>query len=153
MQHHYQHTQFGTFLVSLFTFGIVLVLFLGMMTEWYPPLIAVLIILLVALALFASLSVEIREGTVHVRFGPGLIRKKIPLERIVDARPVRNRWYWGWGVRYTPQGWLFNVSGLDAVELLLTTGRRFRIGTDEPHKLAQAIQEARKRTQGIQKGR
>jgi hypothetical protein len=34
---------------------------------------------------------------------------------------------------------LWNVSGFDAVELVLDDGRRFRIGTDEPLALAAAI--------------
>jgi hypothetical protein len=37
------------------------------------------------------------------------------------------------------QYWVWNVSGLDAVELTLRSGRRFRIGTDEPEELAKAI--------------
>jgi hypothetical protein len=37
-----------------------------------------------------------------------------------------------------------NVGGLDAVGLELTSGRRFRIGTDEPERLLHAIEEARR---------
>jgi len=44
-------------------------------------------------------------------------------------------WLVGWGIRWTGSGWLFNVSGLDAVELSLKSGRRFRIGTDDPRGL------------------
>jgi hypothetical protein len=46
---------------------------------------------------------------------------------------------WGWGIRLTPRGWLFNVSGLDAVELTMTTGKHYRIGTYDPMGLARAI--------------
>jgi hypothetical protein len=56
---------------------------------------------------------------------------------------VRNRWYYGWGIRITPRGWLYNVSGLDAVELALKNGKCVRIGSDEPHALARAIDHAR----------
>ena len=38
------------------------------------------------------------------------------------------------------QYWLWNVSGLQAVELVLNNGKRFRIGTDEPENLVNAIQ-------------
>ena len=55
---------------------------------------------------------------------------------------MRNLWYYGWGIRYTPHGWLFNVSGLDAVELELKNGRTWRVGTDEPVELLAAIQAA-----------
>jgi hypothetical protein len=55
---------------------------------------------------------------------------------------VRNKWWYGWGIRLTPHGWLFNVGGLDAVELELASGRKFRIGTDEPQGLLNAIRTA-----------
>ena len=41
------------------------------------------------------------------------------------------------GKWYVP---LYNVAGMDAIELKLTNGRVFRIGTDEPDQLLQAIQ-------------
>lgn len=36
-------------------------------------------------------------------------------------------------------GWIYNVWGLDAVELDLASGRKFRIGTDETIDLAAAL--------------
>jgi hypothetical protein len=47
------------------------------------------------------------------------------------------------GIRLSPGGVLWNVSGLDAVELSLDGGRRFRVGTDEPRALAAAIAQAK----------
>jgi hypothetical protein len=35
---------------------------------------------------------------------------------------------------------LWNVSGLDAIEFDLRSGRRFRLGTDEPEALARALE-------------
>lgn len=54
---------------------------------------------------------------------------------------MKNPWYYGWGIRLPPHGWLFNVSGLDAVEIELAFGRTFRVGTDRPGELAEAIQK------------
>jgi len=39
--------------------------------------------------------------------------------------------------------WVYNVSGLEAVEVTLRSGKRFRIGTDEPEALLTALQRAR----------
>jgi hypothetical protein len=73
-------------------------------------------------------------------FGPGLIRKKIALADIREVHAVRNSWVAGWGIHWMPgRYWLWNVSGLDAVELTLTSGKKFRIGTDEPESLIRAI--------------
>jgi len=54
---------------------------------------------------------------------------------------VKNPWYYGWGIRFTPHGWLYNVSGLHAVEIELKNGKKYRIGTDVPENLEKAIRE------------
>ena len=95
------------------------------------------------LLLFLALTVEVDLESVRVWFGPGVIRKRIPLGEIRSWRAVRNPWYCGWGIRLGPGGMLWNVSGFDAVELDLPEGRRFRIGTDEPEALVRAISQAK----------
>jgi hypothetical protein len=56
------------------------------------------------------------------------------------AAAIRTSPLWGWGLRLTPRGWLWNVSGLDAVEFEMTNGSRFAVGTDEPRALIAALQ-------------
>ncbi len=77
-------------------------------------------------------------------FGSGApIAGGVSVLSVIDlqkATIVRNRWYYGWGVRLTARGWLYNVSGFDAVEILLKNGRTYRIGTDKPAKLLLAIE-------------
>jgi hypothetical protein len=104
-----------------------------------------MIILAACLLLFFSLTVEIDGEVLRFRFGIGLIRKSIPLGEIVKAEPVRNRWIYGWGIHMTPTGWLYNVSGLEAVEITLKSGKSLRIGTDQPNELAAAINRAREK--------
>jgi len=136
---HYEHTQTGGILlivggsvalfflarVSPFAFGIVLLVFLG----------------------FGALAVSIDHSHIVIRFGVppllGWFRKRVSLDTVQDYRTVRNSWLHGFGIRYIGNGWLYNVAGLDAVELRLTNGRRLRIGTDEPNALAAAIAHAR----------
>ena len=97
----------------------------------------------VFLALFYALTVEIDATHLSFRFGIGLIRKRVPLAEIVEAQPVRNTWMHGWGIHRTPHGWLYNVSGREAVEIALASGKRFRLGTDEPRRLAQILLAAK----------
>jgi hypothetical protein len=101
-----------------------------------------LLLVLIIVGLFGSLAVAVDHESVRLRFGAGLIRKRIPIARISDCRIVRNKWYYGWGIRLTPRGWMWNISGLDAVELDLDDGGHFRIGTDDPDGLRSAIRRA-----------
>lgn len=137
----YEHTQAGVLIcVSL---GIAI---LGMgVICWATPeglavTLAVLIVLVIALLLFCSLSVKVTEADVSLAFGIGVIRKRFALDEVAEAEIVRNRWYYGWGIKILRDGWLYNVSGLDAVELRFENGRRARIGTDQAVELLAAIE-------------
>ena len=140
----YKHTQFGTLMVILFALVIpptLALLILAPETRLITgPVLAVLVV--VAL-LFCTLTIEVTADTIVAAFSLGVISKTIRVTDIKDARLVRNKWWYGWGVRFVPGGWMFNVSGLDAVELEIDGAWNFRIGTDEPERLLAAIQDAR----------
>jgi hypothetical protein len=139
----YRHTQPGTMTLLALLGAFALVMVAAARAAWHPVMAVVLVTLGLLALLFCSLTVRIQGRWLECFFGIGVIRKKIALADIVGARQVRNRWYYGWGVRMTPGGWMFNVSGLDAVELELASGKRFRIGTDRPQELLRAIEQAR----------
>ena len=103
---------------------------------------SLLVLLLVCVALYHSLTIEIRDGHLSCFFGPGLIRRKFRLEDIVDAHHVRNHWYNGFGIRLIAGGWMFRVAGLDAVEISLKSGKHFRMSTDLPGEVTEAITDA-----------
>lgn len=65
------------------------------------------------------------EEFVRLRFDIGWIEKKINLADVNGQRIIRNKWYYGWGIRYTPHGVLYNVSGLETVEVQLKIVKRF----------------------------
>jgi hypothetical protein len=93
---------------------------------------------------FGSLTVRVGDGVLAWRFGPGLIRKSVPLDRVRHVEAVRTSALYGWGIRWTPRGWLYNVSGLGAVEVRLEGGKRFLLGTDHPEELVAAIHAAQR---------
>ena len=103
------------------------------------PLLASSAIVFVCATLFDSLTVRVSHDLVEISFGIGIIRKQFDVGNIRRARVVKNKWYYGWGIRLTPHGWLYNVSGLDAVEILMDNGKQYRIGTDQPNELENAI--------------
>ncbi|MFC1682718.1 hypothetical protein ACFL0G_00730 [Candidatus Zixiibacteriota bacterium] len=135
----YRHTQIGWAIIVAMPLSIVLIIILMFFYEFsWAPVIVALVLGLTTL-LFGSLTVEIDQEYLTARFGPGLIRKTIPLRHIVAHQQVRSHWLSGWGVRRISGGWMFNVSGLDAVELLLQDGGKFRIGTDDAQGLTEAL--------------
>lgn len=100
----------------------------------------VLVVLVVVLALFSSLTVVVDDEALRTAFGPGLLRHAWPLDHIRGWQAVRNPWWYGWGIHLTPNGWLYNVSGSEAVEVVLSDDRRRRIGTNDPAGLMAALE-------------
>ena len=97
----------------------------------------------VASGLFGTLTTSVDDASVVVQFGPiGLIRDRFEVADIASARVVRNSLLHGIGMRYIHHGRLWNVWGLDAVELQLRNGTRFRIGTDQPQELLNALRRS-----------
>ncbi|MBL9172958.1 MAG: hypothetical protein JNL10_05445 [Verrucomicrobiales bacterium] len=92
--------------------------------------------------LFGSLTVTIAHGELQWRFGPGLLRFRVPLAEIRNARAVQTTWQDGWGIHGTQFGTLYNVSGFSAVAVEMCGGRRFAVGTDEPEQLLGALRNA-----------
>jgi hypothetical protein len=135
----YRHTQPGWVIGGPFAVVVVILALLPRDGAWIP-LLPIAVIAALGLLIFGALTVEVDREAIRLRFGIGLVRKTVPLERVRSWRPVRNPWYVGWGIRLGPGYTLWNVSGLSAVELVLADGRRLRIGTDEPAALSRAIE-------------
>jgi len=139
----YRHTQRGIVFIAALAMGIVVNLLSAGTTGTAQPIhIGIIGLLGLALFTFLSLTVEIENSTLECRLGIGIIRKTIQLTRVREAQRVRLPWYAGWGVRWIPgQYIIWRVSGLEAVELVMIDGSRFRIGTDQPEELVQAIRK------------
>lgn len=140
----YDHTQRGLVIIGAITAVIIIILASMYLFGIVWVTIFVLGIMIIVLAIFSTLTVSVGEGTLRIRFGPvGLIRKSWPLAEIASVTTVTNPWYYGWGIHWTPNGPLYNVSGFGAVEVRLLSGKTFRIGTDEPEVLRSSIEQAR----------
>jgi hypothetical protein len=137
----YHHTQRGTLTIVV----CLLLAALDAVMMWRSgqwPLAAVLILLLAVAAVFSSLTVEVSDNELRWHFGPGLWAYRVPLSDIQTVAAVRNHWWNGFGIRIGTGFRLYNVSGLDAVELRLKSSDVRRIGTDDPQGLAQALKSA-----------
>ncbi len=138
----YSHTQrFG--ILPGVILGAAALVFL-VVTAFVPLMLVVFIPVVWIGWTFSTLTVTVGAETVEWAFRGGFWRKRVRLADLSEAKPVRNRWWYGWGVHLTPQGWLYNVGGLHAVQLRTKSGRRYRIGSDEPDVLAAEINRCMK---------
>ncbi|NTW27491.1 MAG: hypothetical protein HGA36_04155 [Candidatus Moranbacteria bacterium] len=146
----YKHTQIGYPMLSVTLAVLVLFARIHVMSAAEPPSVdsgtnllvtSIMVLILFVLASFGLLQVIIDGKYLRIKFGCGVYKKKFLLNEIVSAKTVKNHWYYGWGIRvwFWPKMWIYNVSGFDVVEIKLKNGKTYRIGTDEPEKLEQAM--------------
>ena len=153
MNERYRHTQIGWTLIVLVVAVVLAELTIVAFSSPQSTLAlalsgALVAVVAVMLTLFSTLTVVVDDRTVSLGFGFGLLRREVMLADVTAARKVRNHWYAGWGVRIIPRGRLYNVGGLDAVELEMDYGRVVRVGTDQPDALLAAVKAALEAKEG-----
>ena len=138
----YRHTQIGYLHLVLYSALLLFIGYLNIVTDFNPFVLVGLIVIFIVIGIFTRLTVAVDDQMIKIQFGLGVIRKVFRLKDIEAYCVVKNPWYYGWGIRFTPRGWLFNVSGFSAIELQMKSGKRYRIGTDDPDNLSKALDEA-----------
>ncbi|MFH1435733.1 MAG: hypothetical protein ABIJ56_08470 [Pseudomonadota bacterium] len=137
----YRHRQSGwVIIVAMALFYLILVPVQLAIGE-YGFLTLLFLLPPIGVLLFGWMTVVVDDHEVRFHMGMGLVRKHFTHSDIRTFRKVRNSWILGWGIHGFPGGLLYNVSGFWAVELLLRSGKRVRIGTDEPDALCRAIEK------------
>jgi hypothetical protein len=145
----YRHAQIGKMiiglfgLVELFSIGVIIFVLVSEEMSPQPILMGFVIVLGLLIILFYQLTVIVSEKKLEISFGIGLIKKAWRIDEIAKAVSVQNKGWYGFGIRLTSHGWLYNIEGLKAVEIEMKNSRRFRIGTDEPDGLIRAIEQAK----------
>ena len=148
----YEHTQAGWPMRIAFAAASVMLIVLVAMPELSgepaPPLVLIAAAAFSAVIgwMWGALTVRIQDDQLQVRFGLGFPRKTLPLREVAAVEVTRTTFLEGWGLRRTRRGWLYNVSGFDALLLRLTDGRTLMVGTDEPRRLKTAIERAQARS-------
>jgi hypothetical protein len=138
----YKHTQIGITILAVLAIVAALMIAISIFIDKVTPIwvpIAIIGFLVIIGVLFGSLTVEVKAGKLRCWFGLGLIYQEFNLEEVTEVKIVKNPWFYGWGIRRVPEAWMFNVSGLDAVQMEFYSGKKFRIGTDEPRRLEAVI--------------
>ena len=146
----YQHTQSASGVTAVLAIGGVVLVSVVFLLPDHPATsigriiaTAVVLVLWACAAVFNRMTITVDRERLQWCFGFGLLRKAVPVRAIEQVERTRSRPVEGWGIHWTPRGWLYNVSGLDTVLVQLREGGSFLLGTSEPDQLVRAIQHAR----------
>ena len=111
----------------------------GGQTKYYAILS---LLFLLCLACFNKITITITKTTLNFSMGVGLIKKTYPMSDIQSCTPIKNNIINGWGIRRILGGWLYNVSGFQAIELRFKNENKIiRIGTDKPNEVVAEVKK------------
>ena len=140
-----KYTQFGTLMVIIFVpiiiFSIIMIFTEGLQDT--SALVAYSIVslsMIAAMLFFYKLTIEIDDAFISFKLGIGWFGRKYRIDNLISCKPVKNSIWYGMGARLLPNGWLFNVSGLKAIELSFKNKKSIiRIGTNKPEEIAEIV--------------
>lgn len=138
----YQHTQYSA--LSLVIALLAVLMFAGAFFLGMAPRIVLICVSIVVVGnalFFSALTVEVTKDDLRWHFALPLWNWQIARADIENVQTVRNAVSNGFGIRMGAHSRLYNISGLNAVEIELKTCdiRTIRIGTDDAPGLVTAL--------------
>lgn len=134
----YEHNQWGAIPIAV---AVVILLLAGAVFDVsQQPFGLIMLLAVAALIAFARLVTRVDETGVSWAFTAGMPRGHIDFADIYRVERVQTNLFEGWGIHWTWwHGWVWNVSGFEAVEFFLKDGRRVTLGTNDPQGLYGAV--------------
>ena len=136
--------QFGTFPIIIF--GIPLIMFslqsydAGFFETWGLIYVGLSALMIGCILFMYKMVIEIDENQISFKFGIGLFKRTYQIYDLTSCSSVRSSLLNGFGIRKIANGWLYNISGLDAIELQFIDKKNvIRIGTNKPDEISRIV--------------
>lgn len=96
------------------------------------------------LVMFAlnSLTIEVREDALELRFGSGWLRRSYPIEKIASAKAQKWSWLRGAGIHMGLRGSMYLLTRGEVVEMRLESGWRIVFSCESAQRVLRALSEA-----------
>lgn len=134
----YEHTQPGNtirWIIGIVIVGTLYSTFVLGIKDLKNVMLFVLPLLTGILTLLWSLTITVTDTHLSHSFNLDFWKRRYPLTDIESVSKVQNSWLYGYGIRFIGSGWLYNVSGTDAILIQFKNGKKIRIGTDDQENL------------------
>lgn len=136
----YRKTQYAYWIFIIF---IIISFFLIKLSDsdvyTYP-----IVILTIVAVVFYKLTVIINNEEIIAYFGFGFFKRRIKISEIdyESIKLLKTNWLVGIGIRYTKNGWLYNVKPGEAIKIVSKDKTKtFFVGTNEFNKIKQIISD------------
>lgn len=137
----YRHTQTATTLLGLGLTALFGVTGALVALGSHPALLVAGLVVAGTLLLTHSLTVTVDSESIEVRWGNGLVRRRIRLADIEAVEPAQLPGAWAMPIRRTRTGWIHAVRGGDAVLMRLRDESTCVVGSDDALDLLLALRQ------------
>ena len=139
----YESTQTGWFFIILMVAIVAIITFSYYLQLGNNPLPEnvfrlLLFVFILILINFYKLKIRVDDTGINILYGIGLIHIKIQPDSIESVQTVKTPWLYGFGIRFTFNGMLYNIQGRDAVRIYYFQdgkSKKATIGSEEPDQL------------------
>jgi hypothetical protein len=100
------------------------------------------VIIAIIIAVLCMMTVRVTDTMLEWNMSLKAIGVRVPIAEIESARPIKTPLTWG--IYPTRDGWLWNVSGNDAIALTLHNGKKYVVGVADHEPVMRAIAKAGK---------
>ena len=141
-----KYTQFGTFSVVILLLPALYFSVMSIRAILSSEPVKLIHLLLIAifavcLLIFYRLTITLDRGQISFKMGIGLFGRSYKLSDIKSCKAVKNSPLHGIGIRVLLNGWLYNISGLKAIELRFKNRKSIvRIGTNQADEISAVIE-------------
>ena len=148
-------TQSGTFTGLIMSAFLIVFVILLIKHDFIPDqetyAYALLVLIFSAcLLVFYKLTIIIDDTNISFKLGIGILGKSYEIAEIASCKPVKNSFIYGLGIHKIPKGWLYNISGFNAIEITFKdTDKVVRIGTNKSKDISELIMRIKETTQTI----
>lgn len=100
-------------------------------------------VVLLAMLFFYQLRIQVYSNRIKLTYGIGL-NINIKFDKLLQVDPIKTPWYYGFGIRVTPQGMLYNIQGRTALVVYYESKgkqKKVMIGTDKPEELFKTLKK------------
>jgi len=125
--------------------AIAVIAFIKTMAKVPVWVVVPILVAIVGFVMSLHLSIDVESNAIVVRLFP-LMTRTIPLSEVQSVEPRTYspiREYGGWGIRQGSSGTAYNLMGDRGVQLVLRSGERVLLGSQEADALARAIESAK----------
>ena len=147
MEKEYRYTQVGivTILMILLAGAFTAFVIISGLDSSAGPVLKVVGLVVVGLfvlvlAAFYSFTIQIADGKLNFWFGYGVGKKSFAIDDIRSIEIVKTPWYYFWGIKSIPGGWLYSIApGGRALVLVFMDNRVIHVGTDRPEEIKEGL--------------